>query len=112
MVPNALQASVCDEQLVSIGDEIALSGNKKKQKKKEKQKHKKAWGVRKKKKTCPGGGSKTGLARGGRSWARIGPIRHKKISLFFELLDFSQFSGGVRATKKGRKHRKKRKKNN
>ena len=29
MVPNALQASVCDEQLMSIGGEIALSGNKK-----------------------------------------------------------------------------------
>ena len=44
MVPNALQASVCDEQLVSIGGEIALSGNKKKQKKKKKTKNKKAWG--------------------------------------------------------------------
>ena len=27
MVPSALQASVCDEQLMSIGGEIALSGN-------------------------------------------------------------------------------------
>ena len=27
MVPNSLQASVCDEQLMSIGGEIALSGN-------------------------------------------------------------------------------------
>ena len=27
MVPNALQASVCDEQLMSIGGEIALLGN-------------------------------------------------------------------------------------
>ena len=37
MAPNALQASVCDEQLVSIGGEIALSGKKKKRvKKKEK----------------------------------------------------------------------------
>ena len=27
VVPNALQASVCDEQLMSIGGEIALSGN-------------------------------------------------------------------------------------
>ena len=26
-VPNSLQASVCDEQLMSIGGEIALSGN-------------------------------------------------------------------------------------
>ena len=26
VVPNALQASVCDEQLKSIGGEIALSG--------------------------------------------------------------------------------------
>ena len=28
VVPNALQASVCDEQLMSVGGEIALSGNK------------------------------------------------------------------------------------
>ena len=27
MAPDALQASVCDEQLGSIGGEIALSGN-------------------------------------------------------------------------------------
>ena len=27
MVPNTLQASVCDEQLMSIIGEIALSGN-------------------------------------------------------------------------------------
>ena len=27
MVPSTLQASVCDEQLMSIGGEIALSGN-------------------------------------------------------------------------------------
>ena len=27
MVPNALQASVCDERLTSIGGEIALSRN-------------------------------------------------------------------------------------
>ena len=27
VAPNALQASVCDEQLVSIGGEIVLSGN-------------------------------------------------------------------------------------
>ena len=27
VAPNALQASVCDEQLMSIGGEIALSGN-------------------------------------------------------------------------------------
>ena len=32
MVPNALQAAVCDEQLMSIGGEIALSGNKGKRK--------------------------------------------------------------------------------
>ena len=31
MVPDSL-ASVCDEQLMSIGGEIALSGNKKKRK--------------------------------------------------------------------------------
>ena len=29
MVPNSLQASVCDEQLTSIGGGNALSGNKK-----------------------------------------------------------------------------------
>ena len=27
MVPSTLQASVCDEQVMSIGGEIALSGN-------------------------------------------------------------------------------------
>ena len=27
VAPNALQAAVCDEQLVSVGGEIALSGN-------------------------------------------------------------------------------------
>ena len=47
MVPNALQASVCDEQLVSIGGEIALSGNKKKQKKKENTKTKSLGGPKK-----------------------------------------------------------------
>ena len=36
VVPNALQASVRDEQLMSIGGEIALSGNKEKWKKEEK----------------------------------------------------------------------------
>ena len=36
MVPNALQASVCDEQLMSIGGEIALSRNSGKVKKNEK----------------------------------------------------------------------------
>ena len=36
VVPSTLQASVCDEQLMSIGGEIALSGNKIHQKKKNK----------------------------------------------------------------------------
>ena len=36
MVPNALQASVSDEQLMSIGGEIALSGNKASKKQEEK----------------------------------------------------------------------------
>ena len=40
MVPNTLQASVCDEQLMSIGGEIALSGNNKKKRKKKKGKKK------------------------------------------------------------------------
>ena len=34
VVPDALQASVCDEQLMSIGGEIALSGKKKRKEKK------------------------------------------------------------------------------
>ena len=32
MVPNSLRASVRDEQLMSVGGEIALSGNKKREK--------------------------------------------------------------------------------
>ena len=40
-----LQASVCDEQLTSIGVEIALSGNKKTSKKKKKKEMKNAQGT-------------------------------------------------------------------
>ena len=40
VAPSALQASLCDEQLVSIVGEIALSGKKTEKKKKEKKKKK------------------------------------------------------------------------
>ena len=36
MVPSTLQASVCDEQLMNAGGEIALSGNKEEKRKKNK----------------------------------------------------------------------------
>ena len=47
VAPNALQASLCDEQLVGIGGEIALSGNRERQRKKKRKNQ------RKKKKNIP-----------------------------------------------------------
>ena len=56
MVPNALQASVCDEQLMSIGGEIALSRKQKMKKKKEEKKKKKKKRKRKREKEGKRGG--------------------------------------------------------
>ena len=48
MVPNTLQASVCDEQLMSIGGEIALSGTKTEKMKKSRKNEKKHFFLKKK----------------------------------------------------------------
>ena len=68
VAPNALQASVCDEQLVSIDGEIALSGKKKKRKRKKKKKTKKRDKTEKKK------AERSGVGSSGEEQSRAGDV--------------------------------------